>query len=164
MNRPLEFRVWTGTKMEYNIVAGRDGVFYAKINPRDSACLEPTSRYELDTPVMQFTGFRDAFGGKIFEGDVVQYTWFTIKAGYSPKGVVIYNGGFFVEVGLYSFPLNSYIHNPNLEIIGNIHQNPTLLCDIKKEIDNTIKPANLEKITMPELIESILWDNKDLKP
>lgn len=71
MNRPLEFRVWTGTKMEYNIVAGRDGVFYAKIHPRDSACLEPTSRYELDTPVMQFTGFRDAFGGKIFEGDIL---------------------------------------------------------------------------------------------
>lgn len=45
-----------------------------------------------------------------------------------------------------------------------IYSDVWMPCGIKKDIDNTIKPANLEKITMPELIESILWDDKDLKP
>lgn len=126
MNRPLEFRVWTGTKMEYNIVAGRDGVFYAKIHPRDSACLEPTSRYEIDTPVMQFTGKLDVLGGKIFEGDIVKYPVWLDRNGkkkHPQPGVVIYdNGCFFVKVGI-----NYFYFDRIPEIIGNIYENPEYL-------------------------------------
>jgi uncharacterized phage protein (TIGR01671 family) len=155
MNRPIEFRVWTGTKMEYNIVAGKDGAFYALIDPRDSACLSPTSKYQPETPRMQFTGLFDNSGRKIYEGDILQIET-DISDGPYLSEVKYEFGYFFCFKNKYEWAVLAY-YIGFCTVVGNIFENPDLL------LDNSTKTSNLEKITMPELIEDILQGLKEDK-
>lgn len=125
MNRPLKFRVWTGISMEYNVVVGKDGAFYALIDRNDSACLAPTSKYHSDTPVMQYTGLSDKNGKEIYEGDIVQIGYGEYTGAF---GKVIFKfGAYMLESnGGYIFQdtHKSVIYG---EVIGNIHENSELL-------------------------------------
>lgn len=120
MNRPLKFRVWTGISMEYNVVVGKDGAFYALIDRNDSACLAPTSKYHSDTPVMQYTGLTDKNGKEIYEGDIIRAMHDFGPAGFrSHISAVRWDK----EVG-YQW---EYWDLSTIEIIGNIHENSKFL-------------------------------------
>ena len=74
----------------------------------------------------QFTGLTDKNGKKIFEGDVLDY-----KSGLYERCKIIYNefcSAFQLECadGFSDFFLCS-INHKEMEIIGNIHDNPELL-------------------------------------
>lgn len=61
MMREIKFRVWNGLEMEYRIMAGHLGAFYApNLDPGDSACICTNNTiYPKETPVMQYTGLHD---------------------------------------------------------------------------------------------------------
>lgn len=84
------------------------------------------------------TGLFDVNGKEIFEGDVVESTWFKDYddcVGYRKAGTVVYRNGYFgieypgdVEKGDSPTILDFAI---SVEIIGNAHQNPELLEETK---------------------------------
>lgn len=74
--------------------------------------------------VGQYTGLKDKNGKKIFEGDIIEF--------YGDKiGAVVYNEedteyGMVLD-GTNYCGLGHYYSSWNLEVIGNIHDNPELL-------------------------------------
>ncbi|HEM4431701.1 TPA: hypothetical protein U1Y88_000512 [Streptococcus suis] len=84
--------------------------------------------------LMQSTGLFDVNGKEIFEGDVVESTWFKGYddcVGYRKAGVVVYRDGCFrieypgeEEKGYFSITLKFAV---SVEIIGNIYENPELV-------------------------------------
>ena len=79
--------------------------------------------------VGQYTGLNDKDGKMIFEGDVVKAYDETYDNGFAEvKGKVFFNcGSFDIDVEDVGYiPLYSY-GTENIEVIGNIHDNPELL-------------------------------------
>ena len=81
--------------------------------------------------VGQFTGLTDKNGKKIFEGDIVravlpksnaipEFVWPDMVVGFS-------EGAFSAMRGRYCTPLYSFAPAVELEVIGNVHDNPELM-------------------------------------
>lgn len=154
--REIKFRVWTGLSMEYNVVVGKDGAFYALIDKNDTACLSPTSKYHADTPVMQYTGLDDKNNDPIYEGDIIklegspyiyEVVWNKWQWGIDSKGVVAdFIQGF-----------TSAIKDRAI-IIGNMMENPELITQRESVSDkNQIIPSSSE-----ENYEHLLREKADL--
>ena len=84
--------------------------------------------------LMQSTGLFDVNGQEIFEGDLVRSTWFKDYddlVGYRKLGKVAYRNGYFgieypgdAEKG---YPTTILDFSINVEIIGNVFDNPELI-------------------------------------
>lgn len=123
MSREIKFRVWTGTHMEYKVMAGHLGHFYvAGMNERDSACMsEFNTIYHDETPLMQYTGLKDKNGREIYEGDIM----FCVDDAQYYK-IVFLDGMFLLEVSKKDYsPIKEYVFDS--QVVGNIHQNPELI-------------------------------------
>ena len=79
--------------------------------------------------VGQFTGLTDKNGKKIFEWDILQFSYTGKNLGVEGKAAVIFeNGKFGVLWGWHKeFVCLDGFANTTIEIIGNIHDNPELL-------------------------------------
>ena len=77
--------------------------------------------------VGQYTGLTDKNGTRIFEGDIVRI----IEKGAAANGVVKfvnkYAGGWIVGSNIDDAAGCVLVMRPNVEVIGNIHDNPELL-------------------------------------
>lgn len=83
--------------------------------------------------VGQFTGLYDKNGAMIYEGGIITMTGGFILESYPTKGEVIYNHSSFVMRGknvnnVFMNMSLSTSDGTELQVIGNIHDNPELLC------------------------------------
>ena len=80
--------------------------------------------FEVDPETARrFTELTDKNGTKIYEGDIVD-----ILTENEEIGVVAYeDGGFLVNADGFCVDFHSNINGTDLEVIGNIHDNPELL-------------------------------------
>lgn len=126
--REILFRGKFGNEWKYG---------YLTIEPRGLAIKEPyvnaaSNIWHIDTKTVgQYTGLNDKNGNKIFEGDIVDFLDRSDGDGY---GVVRYDENeteFEFESDNICRSLGSYFPK-NIEVIGNIYDNPELLKEALK--------------------------------
>lgn len=86
--------------------------------------------YDVDPDTVgQYTGLTDKNGKNIFDGDIVQMPfWRSKKSGLFMKGIVeFHNAAFSVLWEHTEYGRNFLGYIDDLEVIGNIHDNPELL-------------------------------------
>lgn len=127
MKREIKFRVWSGFEMTHDVIIGKFGAFY--VNPsnngldiNDSASLTPfNTKYPDNFPVMQYTGLKDKKGLEIYDGDIIIYNFKT------PVTDGEFQSPVFFDEFMWLTNEHSLNRICNIEVIGNIHQNPELL-------------------------------------
>ena len=79
-----------------------------------------------EVELMQYTGLKDINWKEIYEGDIVK--WFYNYSVEINKAVVWFRIGRFEIDSFRSIPLDEFLfcNETNLEIIGNIYENPEL--------------------------------------
>lgn len=142
-----KFRIWNGMEMVYEIVVGKFGVFYVNpgskgdgLDENDSASLtRATTKYDKSTRVMRYTGIKDKNKKEIWEGDIVEVRIPEEYGGdLDEDGKEQYlcrqevkaskeSGGYYTieDTGEYCPSLGS--DEVNVEVLGNIYENPKLL-------------------------------------
>ncbi|EAC8033022.1 hypothetical protein Y160_07300 [Listeria monocytogenes] len=94
----------------------------------DANCTLCVDWYSFDDVVlMQYTGLKDKNGKKIFEGDIVEIDVHDHLDGNVIKGKVIFLEGAWLVTDSGSFAISLWSEINEIEVIGNIHENPELL-------------------------------------
>lgn len=109
------------------ILTKDDGDDFWLIGYKENACI---TSFDHDQTLMQSTGLKDKNGVEVFQGDVVVHE----EGEYSYKGIVLKDKYYFYIEGLnindsFSFDdiSNTLIGEADLEVIGNVYENPELL-------------------------------------
>lgn len=132
MGREMKFRAWD--KQDKRMIAGEQdfipllvtskGVF--RLNPHHQEplwALCEKERFEL----MQYTGLLDKNGREIYEGDIVHRKYHESNT-VAVRKVVFHNDGFKLqETGKYTGFSLLYPAIEDIEVTGNIYENPELL-------------------------------------
>ena len=125
--RDIKFRAWDGKRMRqvFKIIFLPDGI--SAVHFTDTQENEPGALGYSDERLrmMQYTGRKDKNGKEVFEGDRVY------SDQWSPKEhqVVFHDGSFWLRgLGPISKPnLVQIDYIEHFEVVGNIHENPTLM-------------------------------------
>jgi uncharacterized phage protein (TIGR01671 family) len=125
--REIKFRVWDRKKRQMCTPNG----IYVQFNPAGTIYVKDMNENylgcEREFDIMQYTGFVDERCNEIYEGDIVRVI--TDKKGVI--GEVVYipeETAFCVKAkGFEIFPLGFLNNWFEIEILGNIYQNPELL-------------------------------------
>lgn len=81
-----------------------------------------------DCILMQYTGLKDKYGVDIYEGDIVRVVDVSFeKLGEAIGKVRWKSGGYEVRIVGNEIWISTTLTQPNIEIIGNIYENPELL-------------------------------------
>lgn len=126
--RELKFRVWDNTYKEY---VRPDYNIIGYVYPLDGTL---GVKYLGDCTIEQYTGEKDKNGKEIYEGDVVKTEspneGTNFEAGaidYHQAMFLVCNAPKFSDPELTHSEILGYYCDTELEVIGNIHENPELL-------------------------------------
>ncbi|EGI1283585.1 TPA_asm: hypothetical protein GF120_05100 [Listeria monocytogenes] len=133
--REIEFRAKVKRSLQLEQIKNgwiHGGIFENKIISRNtnegSICAGFCSEVEImPETVGQFTGLKDKNGKKIFEGDIVEIDVHDHLDGNVIKGKVIFLEGAWLVTDSGSFAISLWSEINEIEVIGNIHENPELL-------------------------------------
>ena len=129
---------YTNEEKHYIIPYFASALYCIEIDPATIRVNLPTT---VNLSVRQCTGLRDKNGELIFEGDVVKYSGdellckylAVVKYGYEQdKNKGYYHGGFHLDwfnddnSWFFRADINFWIIEENIEVIGNIYENPEL--------------------------------------
>lgn len=110
-NRPIKFRAWD---RENKVMV--QGFCKFAIDSFDARCFDYRhQKFEQPYDLMQFTGLYDKNKKPIYEGDIVRTSLGNAKCEILPTGT--WFGGMDIQLSGY----------PNIEVIGNIYENPKML-------------------------------------
>ena len=111
MTREIKFRAFQDNQMLVSPISSNYGLqrFFGLI-------------YE-DSPIMQFTGMKDRDGNEIYEGDI-----FKLGVEKDAFEVRFVHGCFMAYRNEKQIGLIGELKMMFIKVIGNIHQNPELLC------------------------------------
>lgn len=133
--REIKFRAWIGESWVYSESISKDNDVWRILNHEDDnwwACLEP----------QQYTGLKDKNGKEIYEGDIIRKKFKDRAIGeFYAVGEVVFGkwfAGFTVPYNYHGYNklerLSSnddrdgwVVANRDMEVIGNIYENPELL-------------------------------------
>ncbi|EAF4548972.1 hypothetical protein CYH00_14065 [Listeria monocytogenes serotype 1/2a] len=104
------------------LASGNAYIAYDVNEVRSFVYISRSEKVDPET-VGQYTGLKDKYGKKIFEGDIVDISVYDRLDWSSIKGKVVFlNGAWLVEdVGHFAITLQSETNE--IEIIGNVHEN-----------------------------------------
>ena len=108
-DRELIFRSFDGNKMRYNITDIKN---------------------KPGTVIMQYIGCKDRNRKRIYEGDILDYSFYKPDADEPKTGLVVFSKDKYTTNNIWVFGFMAYWLHPdfsNLKVIGNIHENPELL-------------------------------------
>ncbi len=125
------------------IFVPEDNLNFAIIIAQQENAVEKHSVYG-DT-VGQYTGLTDKNGVKIFEGDIVRYGDTIHKVVFEQRNDTAYFGLVYSEVE--TMPFGHYQDLTQIEVIGNIYDDPELLEIAAKPADKNIAQSGLAPAT-----------------
>ena len=122
--RDIKFRIWDGVKNEWLASSNKDALpYYGFALVGEVMTVQSPPYWSLDegNVVEQFTDLKDKNGTEIYEGDIL-----VDDAGEPIEYWVIKfsDGGF---VGECAGVFESLFELTQLEVVGNIHENPELM-------------------------------------
>lgn len=143
MKREIKFRAWIDEETKWsgtedvgmftgfsfkNIYAGNDA---ADVICDDGRLIEEPDWDKII--LMQYTGLKDINGKEIYEGDIVEFSFEYYGERYhyiTQNGIIKFTGLGFIfwvaEDEAYYFTELNYDSEADIEIIGNIYENPEL--------------------------------------
>ena len=137
--RKIKFRAWDSKNKYMLDSAYGDWISFDGVAYTQASYTHNTPNIEIegakDYTLMQYTGLKDKNGKEIYEGDICisteedSYCVETIR-----NGEILWNNEkayFKIEYFDDSFRNMSLLHQIELEIIGNIHENPELKGEIE---------------------------------
>lgn len=110
MNRDIKFRIWN----DYD----KKMIYWNELLKSNLANIFTIPSY--NKWLMQYTGLHDKNGKEIYEGDIVKYENMTGK-------IMFFNGSFIMSNFEETEEWELGVINEELEIMGNIYDNPELL-------------------------------------